>query len=97
MLLTQLTSYVFVSDREMAEAEVTDKSIECGYCFSKDGEMKDAKILPCSHVHCLGCLSQYYELNEMVYCPLKNCKYVLQVNVSNDVPVIIICIELIVL
>ena len=55
------------SSRAMAES--TDTSIKCGFCLRKDEALEDPKSLPCSHVHCLRCLMDNYDVHKIVRCP----------------------------
>ena len=59
----------------MAKAYTDDRVIECGFCFQTD-TLDDPRVLPCTHVHCMNCLAEYFELNKRVQCPLPICKYV---------------------
>ena len=49
-------------------------NIECGFCLRKDEALEQPRRLPCSHLHCLGCLTAYYDINHMVECPLSACR-----------------------
>ena len=49
-------------------------SVECGFCLRKNEALEQPKVLPCTHVHCLGCLTAYYDINHIVQCPLSACR-----------------------
>ena len=61
--------------------------IECGFCFRKNEALEQPKVLSCSHVHCLGCLSAYHDVNQIIQCPLSACRYVLEKNLISCVHV----------
>jgi len=50
----------------MAEAAV--EKVVCGFCLLEEG-LENPKCLPCSHVHCLLCLTRNVDVNGMIRCP----------------------------
>ena len=58
----------------MATSAVNTSDIECGFCLQKNEDLVDPRRLPCSHVHCLGCLSRFFERQELVQCPVQDCR-----------------------
>ena len=69
---------LFTSFREtMAEAKPEDMTlVECGFCCSNNEDLQDPRSLPCSHVHCFGCVTSFYETHNIVQCPLQFCRLV---------------------
>ena len=59
----------------MADAFETEVKIECGFCLASGEDINNPKILPCTHVHCLGCLTASYNISGLVQCPLTLCRY----------------------
>ena len=57
--------------RAMADGQ---RTVECGFCLRKNEALEQPKVLPCTHVHCLGCLTAYYDINHVVQCPLSACR-----------------------
>ena len=53
-----------------------DMMIECGFCLRKNEAVEDARALPCTHVHCLRCLTAHFEAKRLVQCPLPSCRLV---------------------
>ena len=49
-------------------------NVECGICSRRNEALEQPKILPCTHVHCLECLTAYSDINHMVQCPLPACR-----------------------
>ena len=45
----------------------------CGYCMSPAVEMKDPRVLECSHFFCLGCLESDYRRDSLLECAI--CRY----------------------
>ena len=62
----------------MAMAASATNSKECGYCLRTCDTLENPKVLPCTHVHCVECLTAYYDINHIVQCPLPACRYVLE-------------------
>ena len=58
------------------EVDLSDKvtTIECGFCLSKNEDVEEPKQLPCSHIHCLGCLTGFYEVYNIIQCPVTDCR-----------------------
>jgi len=54
-------------------AEATDEQVECGFCITRLEDLEDVRILSCNHLHCLRCLLENFEVNQIVRCPL--CRY----------------------
>lgn len=48
--------------------------VECGFCQRKNDALREPKALPCTHVHCLGCLTDYYDANKYIECPFPECR-----------------------
>ena len=61
----------------MATGEGDIKMIECGFCLSKNENLQQPVILPCSHIHCQGCLTSFYDKFDLLQCPLADCRLVL--------------------
>ncbi|XP_067940904.1 uncharacterized protein [Watersipora subatra] len=59
----------------MAEA-VGD--IECEFCCSKNDTIVNPKVLPCSHIHCMNCLTTYYESKHLLRCGNSRCGQVFE-------------------
>ena len=62
----------------MAEAFGEEGTVECGFCLSSEDSLIDPKSLPCSHVHCMECLTAAYGHSGLVQCPLPSCRSELQ-------------------
>ena len=60
----------------MAEAAENTDTIECGFCLRSNEELEEPKILPCSHVSCLECLSASC-FSDCVECPQPDCRFVM--------------------
>ena len=60
----------------MAEAAKYSDTIECGFCLRSNEELEEPKILPCSHVSCLECLSASY-ISNSIECPQPDCRFVI--------------------
>ncbi|XP_067930066.1 uncharacterized protein [Watersipora subatra] len=58
--------------------EVPVKDIGCGFCLRRNDVIVDGKVLPCEHVHCMECLTSYYELNYMLVCGQLTCRQVVE-------------------
>ncbi|XP_067944884.1 uncharacterized protein [Watersipora subatra] len=54
----------------MAEA-VAD--VECEFCCRKSDTIINPKVLPCSHIHCMTCLTTYYESKHLLMCGNSGC------------------------
>ncbi|XP_067944879.1 uncharacterized protein [Watersipora subatra] len=54
----------------MAEA-VAD--VECEFCCRKSDTIINPKVLPCSHIHCMTCLTTYYESKHLLLCGNSGC------------------------
>ncbi|XP_067949688.1 transcription intermediary factor 1-beta-like [Watersipora subatra] len=61
----------------MAEA-VTD--MECGFCCRKSDTIMNPKVLPCSHIHCINCLTTYYESKHLLLCGYNECGQVFEMS-----------------
>ncbi|XP_067944883.1 uncharacterized protein [Watersipora subatra] len=59
----------------MAEA-VAD--VECEFCCRKSDTIVNPKVLPCSHVHCMTCLTTYYESKHLLLCGNSGCGQVFE-------------------
>ncbi|XP_067930450.1 E3 ubiquitin-protein ligase TRIM56-like isoform X2 [Watersipora subatra] len=65
----------------MAEAvELSNKSVECGYCMMEGDKMIDPRTLPCQHIHCHPCLVGDFDTNRIVRCG--KCKEVFDVTIA---------------
>ncbi|XP_067944888.1 E3 ubiquitin-protein ligase TRIM56-like [Watersipora subatra] len=54
----------------MAEA-VAD--VECAFCCRKSDTIINPKVLPCSHTHCMTCLTTYYDSKHLLLCGNSRC------------------------
>ncbi|XP_067944905.1 uncharacterized protein [Watersipora subatra] len=54
----------------MAEALA---DVECEFCCRKSDTIINPKVLPCSHIHCMTCLSTYYESKHLLMCGNSEC------------------------
>ncbi|XP_067945007.1 uncharacterized protein [Watersipora subatra] len=59
----------------MAEA-VAD--VECQFCCRKSDTIVNPKVLPCGHIHCMDCLTTYYESKHLLLCGLDGCGQVFE-------------------
>ena len=59
----------------MAQPSTDTTTIKCGFCLSKNEDLVDPKQLPCSHIHCMGCLTGFYEEHDIIQCPVAECGY----------------------
>ncbi|XP_067944874.1 uncharacterized protein [Watersipora subatra] len=59
----------------MAEA-VAD--VECEFCCRKSDTIVNPKVLPCSHIHCMTCLTTYYESKHLLLCGNSGCGQVFE-------------------
>ncbi|XP_067932756.1 tripartite motif-containing protein 59-like [Watersipora subatra] len=64
----------------MADSEAETK---CGFCMREGKGMEEPKILPCKHVHCLECLSDFYVINHLIQCPIEGCREVYEIPAAN--------------
>ena len=53
------------------------EKVECRFCLRKNEALENAKVLPCTHVHCLECLAAHYDVNNILQCLLEECRLVL--------------------
>ncbi|XP_067944908.1 uncharacterized protein [Watersipora subatra] len=54
----------------MAEALA---DVECEFCCRKSDTIVNPKVLPCSHIHCMTCLTTYYESKHLLLCGNTEC------------------------
>ncbi|XP_067944895.1 uncharacterized protein [Watersipora subatra] len=59
----------------MAEALA---DVECEFCCSKSDTIVNPKVLPCSHIHCMTCLTTYYESKHLLLCGNSGCGQVFE-------------------
>ncbi|XP_067945479.1 uncharacterized protein [Watersipora subatra] len=59
----------------MAEAVV---DVECEFCCRKSETIINPKVLPCSHIHCMTCLTTYYESKHLLLCGNSKCGQVFE-------------------
>ncbi|XP_067940938.1 uncharacterized protein [Watersipora subatra] len=61
----------------MAEMEeIVQPTVECGFCLRKGVALPSPRQLTCNHVHCLECLTGFYDENNMLICPWEDCRVV---------------------
>ena len=53
--------------------EVQPQAIVCGFCLRQDQALPKPRQLPCTHVHCLDCLTGFFDDNHILVCPLETC------------------------
>ena len=58
----------------MASAYPDVEISECGFCLQQNEDLEESKVLPCTHVHCLECLTAYFNINYLIECPLPDCR-----------------------
>ncbi|XP_067944878.1 uncharacterized protein [Watersipora subatra] len=59
----------------MAEALA---DVECEFCCRKSDTIVSPKVLPCSHIHCMTCLTTYYESKHLLLCGNSGCGQVFE-------------------
>ncbi|XP_067944972.1 E3 ubiquitin-protein ligase TRIM56-like [Watersipora subatra] len=59
----------------MAEALA---DVECEFCCRKNDTIVNPKVLPCSHIHCMTCLTTYYESKHLLLCGNSGCGQVFE-------------------
>ncbi|XP_067944887.1 tripartite motif-containing protein 2-like [Watersipora subatra] len=59
----------------MAEALA---DVECEFCCRKSDTIINPKVLPCSHIHCMTCLTTYYESKHLLLCGNSGCGQVFE-------------------
>ncbi|XP_067930884.1 uncharacterized protein [Watersipora subatra] len=59
----------------MAEAAA---DAECEFCCCKSDTIVNPKVLPCSHIHCIDCLTTYYESKHLLLCGRSECGQVFE-------------------
>ena len=64
----------------MAEALA---DVECEFCCCKSDTIINPKVLECSHVHCMACLTTYYESKHLLLCGHSGCGLVMVYSISN--------------
>ncbi|XP_067944881.1 tripartite motif-containing protein 2-like [Watersipora subatra] len=64
----------------MAEALA---DVECEFCCRKSDTIVNPKVLPCSHVHCMTCLTTYYESKHLLLCGNTRCGQVFEMPPAN--------------
>ena len=74
--LFKLTNWDWISCYRAMEVEPTDEvsAIECGFCLHKNDDVDEPKQLPCSHIHCMGCLTAFHEVYDIIQCPVADCR-----------------------
>ena len=56
--------------------EIVPPAIECGFCLRQGVALPNPRQLTCNHVHCLECLTGFYDENNILICPWEYCRYV---------------------
>ena len=56
--------------------EIVAPAIECGFCLRQGVALPNPRQLTCNHVHCLECLTGFYDENNILICPWEDCRYV---------------------
>ncbi|XP_067944403.1 uncharacterized protein [Watersipora subatra] len=64
----------------MAEAAA---DVECEFCCRKSDTILNPKVLPCSHIHCMTCLTTYYESKHLLLCGNSGCGQVFEMVPDN--------------
>ncbi|XP_067944877.1 uncharacterized protein [Watersipora subatra] len=57
--------------------------VECEFCCRKSDTIINPKVLPCSHVHCMTCLTTYYESKHLLLCGNTGCGQVFEMPPAN--------------
>ncbi|XP_067944916.1 uncharacterized protein [Watersipora subatra] len=52
--------------------------VECEFCCRKSDTIINPKVLPCSHIHCMACLTTYYESKHLLLCGNSECGQVFE-------------------
>ncbi|XP_067939502.1 uncharacterized protein [Watersipora subatra] len=56
--------------------EIVPPAIECGFCLRQGVALPNPHQLTCNHVHCLECLTGFYDENNILICPREDCNEV---------------------
>ncbi|XP_067940951.1 uncharacterized protein [Watersipora subatra] len=56
--------------------EIVQPVVECGFCLRQGVALINPRQLTCNHVHCLECLTGFYDDNNMLICPWEDCRVV---------------------
>ncbi|XP_067938514.1 uncharacterized protein [Watersipora subatra] len=59
-----------------AMEEIVPPAIECGFCLRQGVALPNPRQLTCNHVHCLECLTGFYDENNILVCPWEDCSQV---------------------
>ncbi|XP_067939478.1 uncharacterized protein [Watersipora subatra] len=59
--------------------EIVPPAIECGFCLRQGVALPNPRQLTCNHVHCLECLTGFYDENNILICPWEDCSQVYEV------------------
>ncbi|XP_067939451.1 uncharacterized protein [Watersipora subatra] len=59
--------------------EIVLPTIECGFCLRQGVALPNPRQLTCNHVHCLACLTGFYDENNILICPWEDCRVVCEV------------------
>ncbi|XP_067939387.1 uncharacterized protein [Watersipora subatra] len=62
-----------------AMEEIVPPAIECGFCLRQGVALPNPRQLTCNHVHCLECLTGFYDENYILVCPWEDCSQVCEV------------------
>ncbi|XP_067944873.1 uncharacterized protein [Watersipora subatra] len=57
--------------------------VECEFCCRKSDTIINPKVLSCSHVHCMTCLTTYYESKHLLLCGNTGCGQVFEMPPAN--------------
>ncbi|XP_067939490.1 uncharacterized protein [Watersipora subatra] len=66
----------------MANIREIASAIKCGFCLRQGVALPDPRQLTCSHVHCLECLTGFYDENNILICPWEDCSQVCEVSLN---------------
>ncbi|XP_067951870.1 uncharacterized protein [Watersipora subatra] len=59
--------------------EIVPPAVECGFCLRQGVTLPNPHQLTCNHVHCLECLTGFYDENNILICPWEDCRVVCEV------------------
>ncbi|XP_067939492.1 uncharacterized protein [Watersipora subatra] len=62
-----------------AMEKIVPPAIECGFCLRQGVALPNPRQLTCNHVHCLECLTGFYDENNILVCPWEDCSQVCEV------------------
>ncbi|XP_067939501.1 tripartite motif containing 13-like [Watersipora subatra] len=59
--------------------EIVAPAMECGFCLRQGVALPNPRQLTCNHVHCLECLTGFYDENNILICPWEDCSQVCEI------------------